>query len=62
MFTISQVSPVHKKNDILVKGNYRLLSVLTSMSKIMERLMCDQIMNHFGDVLSELLIEKIIVA
>ena len=37
------VTPVYKKGDNLAKGNYRPVSVLTSISKIFESIMCDQI-------------------
>ena len=51
----AEVSPIHKKKDILDKKNYRPVSVLTSLSKIMESIVCDQINDYFNSILSDLL-------
>ena len=48
----ADVSPVFKKSDNLVKENYRPISVLTSISKVFESIMCDQMVDHFKDLLS----------
>jgi len=37
------VTPVYKKGDNLSKNNYRPVSVLTSISKVFESIICDQI-------------------
>ena len=37
------VSPVHKKNDNISKGNYRPVSVLPTISKIFESILADQL-------------------
>ena len=37
------ISPVHKKDDLSSKTNYRPVSILPSISKIFERDMCNQI-------------------
>ena len=49
---LADVSPIFKKDDKHLKGNYRPVSVLSSMSKIFERLMLTQINNYMGDKLS----------
>ena len=38
----AEISPTFKKNDPLVKSNYRPLSILTSQSKGFEGFLCDQ--------------------
>ena len=52
-FKHAEVTPLYKKNNNLDKQNYRPVSVLTAMSKVMEGLMCDQIMQYFENVLSQ---------
>jgi hypothetical protein len=51
----ANVSPVFKKEDNLIKENFRPISVLTSSSKIFESLIADQMLNHFDQILSKLL-------
>ena len=51
----AEVSPVYKKNDQLSKDNYRPISILTSLSKVLEGIMCDQLMSFIEDKLSKLL-------
>jgi hypothetical protein len=46
------VSAVYKKNDFLQKENYRPVSVLTALSKVIENIMCDQLMVYLNDVMS----------
>ena len=46
-----EIVPLHKKNDNLNKANYRPVSVLISLSKLVEGLMCDQLMSFFENVL-----------
>ena len=48
----AEISPLYKKNDNLVKTNYRPLSILTSLSKITEGLLCDQLSSDMSDILS----------
>jgi hypothetical protein len=48
----ADVSPVYKKTDNLIKENYRPISVLTSLSKVFESVMCDQMNCHFQNILS----------
>ena len=47
----AEVSPIYKK-DMLIKDNYRPVSILTALSKIVEGIMCDQLMTHFRNILS----------
>ena len=53
MFKHAEVTPLYKKNNNLDKQNYRPVSVLSAMSKVLEGLMCDQIMYYFENVLSQ---------
>ena len=48
----AEVSPVFKKSHRTDKKNYRPISVLPSISKLFESILCDQLMLHFGDILS----------
>ena len=48
----AEISPLYKKNDNLVKTNYRPLSIFTSLSKITEGLLCDQLSSYMSDILS----------
>ena len=47
----AEVSPIYKKNDSLSKNNYRPVSVLTALSKVLESILCEQLMTFFSDVL-----------
>ena len=51
----AEVIPIFKKNDDLGKENYRPVSVLLHVSKIIERVMYTQIENFMEDKLSKLL-------
>ena len=42
------VTPIHKKGDIKDPGNYRPISVLPVASKLLERLLADQILEHLN--------------
>jgi len=44
---VAKVTPLFKKNDESIFDNYRPISILPSISKIFERLMHDQINEHF---------------
>ena len=48
----SEISPVFKKNDNLMKQSYRSVNLLTVFSKLFERIMSDQIMSYFKNILS----------
>jgi len=43
----AEVSPVFKKTDPLLRSNYRPVSVLPSLSKVFEGVICDQLNTHF---------------
>ena len=49
---LAEISPIFKKKDSLCKENYRSVNVLTSMSKIFERIMADQVMGYVENLLS----------
>ena len=51
----AEVSPVYKKSDNLVKGNYRPVSVLTTISKIYESVVNDQMYDFFNELFEGLL-------
>jgi len=44
---IAQVTPLHKKNSTLEKGNYRPVSILPTISKIFERAINTQLTKFF---------------
>ena len=46
----AQVVPIHKKNSILEKGNYRPVSVLHTISKLFERAINSQLAEHFNSL------------
>ena len=52
---VADVSPIYKKSDNLMKGNYRPVSVLTTLSKLYESTMNDQLLCHFVSILNDLL-------
>jgi len=45
----ANITPLFKKKDCLAKENYRSVSVLTAMSKILERVMYKQMYNFFNE-------------
>ena len=46
------VTPVHKKKDKSDKTNYRPASILTNISEIYEKLICNQLYDYFDGTLS----------
>ena len=52
---LAEVSPSYKKADNLVKGNYRPVSALTTLSKLYESTMNDQLFKHFVSIFNKLL-------
>ena len=52
----TQIVPIHKKNSILDKSNYRPVSLLPVMSKVFERAFYEQLMSHFDNVLTLFLV------
>ena len=49
---LADVSPIHKKLQKIVKGNYRPVSVLAVVSKIFERIIDKQTNNYINKYLS----------
>ena len=47
---IAQVSPIFKTDDPFIKKNYRPASVLSTHSKLFERVMFDQLSDHFENI------------
>ena len=47
---LANVTPVFKKKDKLEVGNYRPVSILPTMSKIFEGVLCDQIAAYFRNI------------
>jgi hypothetical protein len=54
-YKCAEVRPIYKKNDAMDINNYRPVSVLTSTSKVLEGIMCEQIMEFFNHILSPML-------
>ena len=52
-FKTADVTPTFKKDRPTEKTNYRLISILSKISQIHERLMHDNMSNYFNDVLSK---------
>ena len=52
---LADVKPVHKKSDTTNMGNFRPISLLPTLSKIFERIICDQLNTHFEGIFSPLL-------
>ena len=52
---VAQVVPIHKKNSTLEKGNYRPVSLLPIASKIFERAMYVQLLDHLENVFNPML-------
>ena len=48
---LSEISPVYKKGDNLRKENYRSINVLSMMSKVFERILADQLILYFCNLL-----------
>ena len=48
---LADISPVFKKDDNLNKKNYRPINVLSVLSKVYERIMADQLILYFMNIL-----------
>ena len=55
ILTVADVCTIHKNGDEYRKTNYKPISVLPGMSKIFERIMNEQIYQHFVSILFPLL-------
>ena len=51
----AQVTPLFKKNDPLDKKNYRPVSVLNNISKVFEKVICEQLCYHFEGIFDNFL-------
>ena len=51
----AELSPIYKKSDSMFKGNFRPVSILTSLSKLYESVMNDQLVEYFSPILNRLL-------
>lgn len=51
----AQVAPIHKKNSVLEKGNYRPVSVLPAISKNFENAIEAQLVNYFENIFNPFL-------
>ena len=49
---LADITPVFKKKDPLKKENYRPVSIISAVSKILERLMQKQIVGYMENFLS----------
>ena len=50
---IAEIMPTHKKKERILKENYRPISILPAISKIYEKLLADQLNDHFEQILSK---------
>ncbi|KAI4825746.1 hypothetical protein KUCAC02_021416 [Chaenocephalus aceratus] len=48
-FKIARVTPLHKKGSKLDPGNYRPVSILTSISKVMEKIVYEQVEKYLAE-------------
>ena len=49
---LADITPLFKKDDTLCKENYRSVNLLIAVSKVFERILCDQLNEFFEKVLS----------
>ena len=52
-FKFANVTPAFKKGNRNQKDNYRPISILPVISKILEKLICRQLSNHFDNIFSK---------
>ena len=52
---VSNITPLFKKKDSLCKENYRSVNVLTTLSKIFERILYNQQNEYFKDIFDKLI-------
>ena len=48
LWKLAKVLPLHKKGDILERKNYRPVSILSPVSKVLERIVYDQLYSYFS--------------
>ena len=51
----AQLAPLHKKNDPMEKSNFRPVSVLTTISKIYEKVLSEQLSAYFDGIFDQYL-------
>ena len=51
----AQVTPLHKKNDPMLKSNYRPVSILSIPSKIYEKVLSEQLTSYFDSIFDDFL-------
>ena len=51
----AQVTPIYKKDDPFTEKNYRPVSILPTLSKIYERLLSEQLTEHFNSIFHDFL-------
>ena len=49
----ADITPIFKKNDRVIKENYRPVSILPTFSKIYEKILYAQIYNYFNKIFSK---------
>jgi retron-type reverse transcriptase len=52
---IARISPIYKKDDPLIKSNYRPVSILPVLSKVFERAICEQLETYFDSIFHPML-------
>ena len=52
---MAQVTPIFKKDDPFLEKNYRPVSILPTLSKIYERLLSEQLSDHFNSIFHDYL-------
>ena len=45
---LSKIVPVHKKDSLLESANYRPVAILSPLGKILEKVIFEQLYNHFS--------------
>ena len=45
----SKIVPIHKKDSLLESSNYRPVAILSPLGKILEKVMFEQLYNHFSN-------------
>ncbi len=55
MTTFADITPAFKSNDPIDKNNYRPISILSVLSKVLEGIMNDHLSDYFKHILSTLI-------
>ncbi len=51
----TEISPIFKKKDDMIKDNYRPISILAVFSKVFETIIAEQLMEYFKSIFNETL-------